>query len=304
MTPAAEHAALRLRQDKMATADGEPGNALRKQEPAPSPGRMEESVCRVSVKVPPFYPKDPALWFAQIEGQFHMSGITSDVTKFYHVSTQLEHRYAVEVKDIITNPPAERKYDTLKRELIKRLSESEDARLKQMLNKEELGDRKPSQYLRSLEELADGAVSKTFLRSIWSSRLPTNIQTVIATQVNAPLEELAQLADRVYDIAPPLPTIAAIQPGATGGASNEIVQRIEELTREVASLRMQVRSRSQSRGRGGRRGRSSSRSRQPDGDGNCWYHSRFRERAHRCIPPCSFAAKSSASSGNANGSRK
>lgn len=263
----------------------------------------EESVCRVGMKMPPFWPKEPALWFAQVEGQFFISGITSDITKFYYVIAQLEHQYAAEVKDIIVNPPADNKYQKLKLELIKRLSESQDARIKQLVTREELGDRKPSQYLRCLEELADGAVSESFLRSIWASRLPTNIQTVIATQMNTTLKDVAELADRVYDIAPPVPVVASVQPStSTGSTIDDIARRMEELTCEVASLRSQVRARSLSRDRG-RRDRSKSRHRPHSSNGQCWYHTRFRDRAFQCIPPCTFKTTSS-SAGNASGSRK
>ncbi|XP_068617431.1 uncharacterized protein [Battus philenor] len=109
------------------------------------------SVFKVGVKIPPFWPEEPTLWFAQVEGQFQVSGITSDATKFYHVISQLEQQYAAEVKDIIIAPPQENKFLKLKTELIKRLSASQEKKLKQLLMHEELGDRKPSQFLRHLQ---------------------------------------------------------------------------------------------------------------------------------------------------------
>jgi hypothetical protein len=45
------------------------------------------------------------LWFAQAEAQFSLAGISSEKTKFFHVISQLDHRYAAEVEDIITSPP-------------------------------------------------------------------------------------------------------------------------------------------------------------------------------------------------------
>lgn len=83
----------------------------------PSNGNSAE-LCRVAVRLPPFWPEEPALWFAQCEGNFVLSNITKDETKFYYVAAQLDHAYAVEVKDIIKNPPETGKYEKLKPSLL------------------------------------------------------------------------------------------------------------------------------------------------------------------------------------------
>ncbi|CAG5047382.1 unnamed protein product [Parnassius apollo] len=77
-------------------------------------------ICRVGVRLPPFWPEEPGVWFAQIEGNFAFSGIKDDDTKYLYVISQLDHRYAAEVKDIIVSPPEKGKYEKLKTELIKR----------------------------------------------------------------------------------------------------------------------------------------------------------------------------------------
>ena len=57
-------------------------------------GNSQNHVDRVTaIKVPPFYPEDPSLWFLQLEGQFQLNNITSDNTKYFHVLTNLEPRY-------------------------------------------------------------------------------------------------------------------------------------------------------------------------------------------------------------------
>ena len=49
-------------------------------------------ITRVGIRVPPFWPEKPAVWFAQFEGQFALSNITQDSTKFYYVISQLENK--------------------------------------------------------------------------------------------------------------------------------------------------------------------------------------------------------------------
>lgn len=53
---------------------------------------------------PPFWAQRSAVYFAQAEAQFTLAGISNEVTKSFHVISQLGHRYAKEVGDI-TPPP-------------------------------------------------------------------------------------------------------------------------------------------------------------------------------------------------------
>ncbi|XP_059047974.1 uncharacterized protein LOC131843363 [Achroia grisella] len=101
-------------------------------------------LCRVGLKPTPFWPDRPALWFAHLEGQFLLARINCDSTKFYHVCGQLDRQHIIEVEDIIENPPKENMYATLKAELIRRLSATQEQNVKQLLEFEELGSRKPS----------------------------------------------------------------------------------------------------------------------------------------------------------------
>jgi hypothetical protein len=100
-----------------------------------------------------------------------LAAISSEQTKFCYVISQLDHRYAAEVKDIITSPPERDPYTTLRTELVRRLFPSREQRIRQLLTLEEMGDRKPSQFLRYIRSLSPD-VPDDFLRSIWSSRLP------------------------------------------------------------------------------------------------------------------------------------
>ena len=115
----------------------------------PGEQQAQSQVSAVQIKLPPFWPKDPALWFAQIEAQFGTSGVTVSKTKFDYVVSSLDLEFATEVRDLLLNPPAEEPYETLKAQLTKRTSASEQHRLQELPSTEELGDRTPSKMLRS-----------------------------------------------------------------------------------------------------------------------------------------------------------
>lgn len=264
-------------------------------------------VQRVSVRVPPFWPDEPALWFSQLEQQFFLSRVTTDDTKFSYLVANLDLPHAREVKDIITNPPATDKYNKLKSELIRRLSASQEKRVKQLLMREELGDRRPSQFLRHLEGLAGPSVPKDFLLTLWSSRLPQNIQTVIASQTELSLDKLAELADKVYEIAPSVAQVASTSRSSASSSDPsyaDLVNKVSELTKQVAALTMKVHQRGRPRSQSNHRrydhsrSRSRSRPRQPPlNHPHCFYHYTFGSKAKKCKQPCNFQSSENATGG-------
>jgi hypothetical protein len=249
-------------------------------------------VYRVAVRRPPFWPDRPAIWFAQAEAQFELAAITQQRTKFNYVVSQLNQQQAAEVEDIIISPPEHEPYDRLKAELVRRLSTSREQRVRQLLSHEEMGDRKPSQFLRHLKGLAPD-VPDEFLRTIWASRLPQHVQAILAGQTEVSLDAASHLADKICEVTLQ-PATASISPTAPDHSAG-LLERIEELSRQVASLRASgTHCRSQSRDRRHSQSRDPSRSTAnytPTTHGICWYHQRFGDEARKCTPPCSHQQK-------------
>ncbi|XP_046402553.1 uncharacterized protein LOC124168383 [Ischnura elegans] len=254
----------------------DPGTAIGA-ESAPAGSMLD----RVAVRVPPFWPEKPALWFAQLEGQFRLRGITQDDTKFWYVVSHLENRYALEVEDIITDPPSEGKYDRVKSELIRRLSASQEQRIRQLLEREEMGDRTPSQFLRQLRTTAGPALPNTFLKTLWLGRLPASMQAILATQGDEELEKIALLADKAHEVTPEH-HIASLQDGPRIAT---LEKKIDDLAKQLAALTTDTRKPRRSRSR------SLSRKRDPEerNKGLCWYHWRFGSKARKCSSPCSYS---------------
>ncbi|XP_075990296.1 uncharacterized protein LOC142985941 [Anticarsia gemmatalis] len=57
--------------------------------------------CKVSIRLPPFWPDKPAVWFAQVEAQFEIAGIVADRTKYNYVVGQIDHKLAGLRRDFV-----------------------------------------------------------------------------------------------------------------------------------------------------------------------------------------------------------
>ena len=237
-----------------------------------------------------------------------MRNITSQSTQFAYVISSLPPEIAQEIRDLLLSPPSDHPYDTLKSELIRRTSASEQKRLHQLLISEELGDRKPSQLLRKMRQLpGDKVLEDGILRQLFLQRLPTNVQLILASlSTTSSLDQLALIADNILEVAPSQPTLATL---ASPPAASSFAQDLQDLRSQVNSLTSQLttlvnalqinsrsRSRSCSRGRSPtpplhtpRRSASTSRSSRP----HCWYHMHFGPNAQKCVPPCSFDSAAS-----------
>lgn len=256
---------------------------------------------QVGFKIPPFDATDPEVWFAIVESYFHVASITNERTRFNYVVAAMDPRVVQEVRDLIINPPETEPYSKLKDELKKRLSVSQEAKTRRVIEGEELGDRKPSQFLRHLRSLAGTAFSDAVLRSLWLKRLPEPMQVILATQRKGSLEEAAELADAIADTVVSRLTVAETSTSAPATMDAKFqklrLSMKEELRQDIRELIAEVKSpRNFERGRPRPRTLPRSRSQSRE-HGECWYHRTFGRESKKCRAPCSFY------SGNDSGSR-
>ena len=228
----------------------------------------------------------------QVQAQFAICGITSQKTMFDYVTASLAPEVAAEIRDLILTPPAETSYGVLKEMLIKRTAASNQRCLQQLFSAEELGDRKPTQLLRHLQQLAgdtpgaDGA----FLRQLFLQCLPSNIRMVLAsTRSDMPINELAQLADKITEVTIPEVANVSVQPSSS---------KLESLHAEIVSLKQQTTSLKKAF----RRAHSpychhpTSPAPPPQSsDKICWYHRTFGDSAKKCQTPYSYQGNNQAS---------
>ncbi len=242
----------------------------------------------VSIKLPPYWPADPEVWFAQV---FTTKRITVQRTMFDYVVSSLSPIIATEIRDLLLKPPAEDPYEVLKAELIKRTAASAQRKLQQLISGEELGDRKPTQLLRRMqqllgEQLGTAGDANTFLRELFLQRLPASVRMVLASaDPSMSINQLADMADKVMEVASST-TISAV--------SHPDLPEVKQLREEVTRLADLVASLTTKQNHHRNRSRSSSRQRRlspaPSNQTHdlCWYHHKFGQEAKKCQEPCNW----------------
>jgi hypothetical protein len=181
-----------------------------------------------------------------------------------------------------------------------------------------MGDRTPSQFLRHLRRLGPD-VSDSLIRSIWTSRLPSYLQTPLLCLTDSTLDTAAAFADRLIQSLPsPSLNLTSTPPNHSASvdrrsSSGERSSSSDSQCRSLHRSHEPRHRRSNSRERRSpssdrlyrfRRDSTTSRYstpsrnfRSPSSDFHskrgsssrpCWYHHRFGALAKNCSPPCSF----------------
>lgn len=295
--------------------------------------RSEElAITSKTVRIPEFWDSTPQAWFVAVENLFRLKNIKSDSSKYQHVLAALPQHVVVSVLDILKDTA--NGYDALKKALVDRNSMSEEQRLNTLLSDSNaiMGDRRPSEFYRHLEQLADPSglgLSKDLVLKLWMRRLPDTINVALVTCDKKEPAALTSIADKIWD-AMHKDSIAAVQsnpirapPGRSQQVSvqpsvpeaidpmtalcagiSEMCQQVHALRQEISELkhnqdyrgRLSSRDfRDQSRQRGNSRPRQFNRSRSRRSYDCCWFHYKFGSKATNCRQPCNFNKDSSAS---------
>ena len=95
----------------------------------------------------------------------------------------------------------ENPYDTIKREVLARTSNSKEAQLHQLMSYSHWDNQRPSDVPYQMQELAQNLdIEEQTLYRFWSAALPRNIKAVLALQpMDTPLTGLAEMSDLVYE---------------------------------------------------------------------------------------------------------
>ena len=137
------------------------------------------NVAAVSIKLPPFCPADPEVWFFQVDAQFTTRGITAQKTKFDNVVSSLS---AVEVRDLLLKHPEEFPYDTLRAEFIKWTAASKQRNATTC----QLGDCKLTQLLRCMSNCWVTALAPQLRLPLYSTNSSYSISQLVSGWFSPP----------------------------------------------------------------------------------------------------------------------
>lgn len=237
----------------------------------------------IRLKLPNFWPASPITWFIQAEAQFSISRVLSDSSRYNHVLAALPQDIIESILDFVQCPPEKDLYKGIKDLLIERHSMSEERRLEKLLSSEQLGDRRPSDFYRSLKLLAgtSGVAAERLVRNLWLRRLPQVINIAVISLGDKAITEVLTLADKIFE------------------ATSHLELEIQELKKLINNLSFNNNrsrspycsnnSRNQSfRPRAQFRSNSSNRSSSRNVNRICWYHRRYSHKATKCVRPCDF----------------
>lgn len=281
------------------------------------------------LKLPPFWENSPESWFIVAEAQFRACSITTEHRRYTHLLASLTPDIIQQVSDLVQNPPDEaRLYTVFKEKLLHRLTPNEEQRIASLLYHTEMGDRKPSEFYRHMEQLVgqSNEIGRNTIRKLFINRLPKSIERSLILLENQPISDQIEIADKLWEVensrTPKFASVnsaSAPKPSindATGTDSSDF----SKLNKEISELKLAIKnlsvmnleennfnndpntikrsSRRFSRGnrflsRSRSRSRGQNRSSSTPENHLCWYHEKFRDKAVKCCKPCKFFASSS-----------
>lgn len=209
------------------------------------------SIETVALKLPTFWTSCPSAWFAQTEAQFALRGITADETKYYHVVAALDAATASRALSIISSPPPNCKYDSLKSFLTGAYELSEAEKAAALLDIRDLGDNKPTELMDKMLALLGDHKPCFLFRQIFLRMLPESIRAPLANSPNMTnYRALAKEADNLYNSLTP---------------SMRVCSSIQQTSLSPPMF---------------------TPDNLPELDTICWFHRKFGSNARRCTKPC------------------
>lgn len=244
---------------------------------------------------PIFYEEDINIWLLQLDLYFARGGISTQREKFQVAASQIPAHILRDYADLLRSDD-EHVYDQFVSALQTRSGRSTSIQLNQILATQQIGDRRPSQFLRHLQDIAcncggvqDGDAE--IIRQIFLNAIPKDILPILQSfPSSTPLAQLAEACDRITA----LTTSSTVSVNAVTKDDRiaTLEKRVSELTKQVSAL-LRVPTHNSIRRRSSSRQRGRSVTPRPTNANNslCWYHNKYGGAANKCTNPCSWSSE-------------
>jgi hypothetical protein len=248
-----------------------------------------------AMKLPPFWPHAPALWFAQAECQFTVRGVEDEFQRYCLVVSVLPHESLRLVANIVETPPLTHRYTAIKERLLASHQLTGYQRAEKLLTMPALGACKPSELMAAMLEICPRGEEKTELFAcLFLQRLPCELRILLGRADHKDHKALADEADKLWG----MHVTSADQLAA-------LAVDVEQPEGTLAAMRPAA---DFARGHGGRgqHGRGAGNGRQRPlmksqalkearlSAGLCIKHWRYGEQANSCVQPCSWSGNGQA----------
>jgi len=260
-----------------------------------APLRRQAAAAVPSVTLPPFWVDNPAAWFALAESRFRMKGMYEEWDRYDCTISALSKESLRLVMDVITAPPDEDPYLTIKARLLSSHELTGYQRIEQLMAMDNLGSRRPSELLAHMLEVCPAGEERSmFFAYLFLHRLPQDLRIMLGDDDHQEVHVLARKADRLWAIH------GHRMHGGVAAVQNDQVEPAVNALRGGGNG---------GRGRRGaparRGGQSSSKAHLPpkgaatagstapaalarESAGLCYYHWHFGDQAVKCESPCTW----------------
>ncbi|CAH1996517.1 unnamed protein product [Acanthoscelides obtectus] len=152
----------------------------------------------ISLHFPPYNAENPALWFRQIESSFYCSDIKDEIMKYHILVSRLEPCVVELMQEFLLTTSGDigltNQYNQMKSKIIGL------QKTKNELDKQQIGDRTPSEFLRHLQHIAskNPLFPMHLIKAIWVASVGPYVKNVLLSDPNAAFEKLGFIADVLY----------------------------------------------------------------------------------------------------------
>lgn len=219
-----------------------------------------QNVAAVQVKLPPFWPSKPKLWFTRAEGQFHLRGIKSELTKFHHVLAMMSQETMETVEKAIDDPDPTSAYTDLKKALIARHGPH---KVTQIMN---------FALSHPIPQGSDPLKVKDQVESFGFTEIDQEVGLFLAKMPDSIRHDLLKDADTYEDLTEC--AMAARRLMGKSGYEPHSVQAISAAPQNSRFFKKKESYRSHTQQQG-----------------ICWKHVKFGDRAHSCVKPCAWTGR-------------